>query len=87
MLGLDFLDKAYILTAPDAKDLFSKSGLQQTTIIGKRQAQHYVSNPGTLLVHLLKYTYQQFEITKVLVEKRAKELFKQIYPNTRWRLE
>ncbi len=83
VLELDFLDKAYILTTPDAKDLLSKSGLQQTAIIAKRQAQHYVSNPGTLLGHLLKYTYQQFEITRVLTEKGAEEVFQLMYPDTK----
>ena len=74
VLGLDLLDKTYILTTPDAKDLFSELGIQQAKTMSQHQIEYYKNNLGVNINHLLKYQYQKYEIKRVLAQKALKEL-------------
>ena len=79
VLKLDFLDKTYILTTPDAKDLFSSLGMAQVEEMVKLQAQYYESHPKKAVEHVAKLTYQWPAIAQVLDAKGARELLRNVY--------
>lgn len=80
ILGLDFLDKTYILTTPDIKDLLTPLGIQQVKTIADLQTRYYIQNPSAALNHLSKLPYQLPSIERALGNKAEKELLEPLYP-------